>query len=460
MRCQPAINDAKRRRAEAGSVLIIVLWISIGLVSIALYFANSMNYELQAADNRVSGIAADQAIEGAARYVSYVLSLYGTNGVMPVSSQFQCAAVPVGAARFWLIGRDPNQDNPTEVTFGLVDEAAKLNLNSTSTNVFQYLPYMSADFSDNIMDWRGTNGSVALDYTSQGYSDKNAPFETVDELRLVSGATMAQIVGADVNRNGILDANETNLTGSGSQIDYGLAEYVTVYTREPNFGPGGLQLTNVSTSGQTKLSRLLQDAGTSSATRMATAIYNHTHVVRGARVTQVNFNGLFDFCLFCKNQGMSSSDFAALTPFVTTSTNTYIRSRVNFNNASADVLTAVFMGLGQDESTSESAAQTLVSYRSQNSSNLTSVAWVIDALGNNSPVVTALARGDYVTTHTYQFAADIAAVGPYGRGYRRVKFIFDTSDGAPKILYRQDLSHLGWALGDKTRQQLLAKESP
>src|SRR5882757_6486714 len=60
-------------RSQNGSVLIIVLWVAIGLVSIALYFANTMAYELRASDNRVSGLAADEAIEGAARYVSYVL---------------------------------------------------------------------------------------------------------------------------------------------------------------------------------------------------------------------------------------------------------------------------------------------------------------------------------------------------------------------------------------------------
>jgi hypothetical protein len=87
------------------------------------------------------------------------------------------------------------------------------------------------------------------------------------------------------------------------------------------------------------------------------------------------------------------------------------------------------------------------------------VAWVIDALGLSSPVVTALASGDYVTTHSYQFTADVAAVGAFGRGYRRVKFIFDVSDGTPKILYRQDLSRLGWALGDKARQTLLAQNA-
>ena len=69
MKLPGTIKNAGGRAKKRASVLIIVLWLSIGLVTIALYFANSMNYELQAADNRVSGIAADQAIEGAARYV-------------------------------------------------------------------------------------------------------------------------------------------------------------------------------------------------------------------------------------------------------------------------------------------------------------------------------------------------------------------------------------------------------
>ena len=460
MRCPSHITKGKPRRAQAGSVLIIVLWISIGLVSIALYFANSMNYELQAADNRVSGEAADQAIEGAARYVEYVLATYGTNGVMPNTNSFQCAAVPVGQAKFWLIGRDPNNENPTTPVFGLVDEAAKLNLNGISTNVLQYLPNMSSDFADAIMDWRGTNGVVSLDYASLGYEAKNAPFETVDELRLVYGATMNQLVGDDLNRNGVLDANETSLTGNG-QVNYGLVEYTTVYTREPNFNTNGVLYTNVNStaqSAQANLTQLLTSAGVSGATAMARSIYQHVKPPRG---TGTPFTGLFGFCLFCKNLGMSSQSFANLSSSITTTTNTYIRARVNVNDANDDVLTALFMGLNIDQSTAESAATTLINYRSQNTNQLSSVAWVIDALGNNSPVVTALARGDYVTTHTYQFAADIAAVGPFGRGYRRVRFIFDTSDGTPKILYRQDLSRLGWALGDPVRQQLLAaKDTP
>jgi type II secretory pathway component PulK len=451
-----ASGPAGCRRSQ-GSVLIIVLWVCIGLVSIALYFANQMTYELRAADNRVSGVMADQAIEGAARYVGLALQNYATNGATPDNTQFKCEAVPVGDAKFWLIGRDPNEGNSTEPYFGLVDEGGKLNLNNVSTNVFQYLPNVTSDFVDAIMDWRGTNGVVSLDYTSLGYAPKYAPFETVDELRLVYGATVNILAGEDLNRNGVLDKSEKDLNSNG-ELDPGLFEYVTVYTREPNFHSDGTTMTNINstTLTESQLRSLFQNAGTSSATSMAQSIFRYIHP--NPR-TVVKINGMLDFALRCKTVGMGSADFALIANSVTTSTNIYIRNRVNVNTANSDVLTAMFMGANVDEQTAISAAQTLITYRQQNPNNLGSIAWVIDALGNNSPVVTALAKGDYLTTHSYQFTADIAAVGPFGRGYRRVKFIFDVSDGAPKILYRQDLSRLGWALGEKARETLVAKDT-
>src|SRR5271165_6248938 len=60
--------------AQSGSVLIIVLWIAFGLVALALYFANSMNLEMRASDNRVCAQSAEQAIDGAVRYLTYVLT--------------------------------------------------------------------------------------------------------------------------------------------------------------------------------------------------------------------------------------------------------------------------------------------------------------------------------------------------------------------------------------------------
>jgi type II secretory pathway component PulK len=452
-------------RREKASVLIIVLWVSIGLVSIALYFANSMTYELRASDNRVSGLTADQAIEGAARYVGYVLSNYATNGAVPTSTEFSCEAVPVGDAKFWLIGRDLTGQNTTEPTFGLVDEASKLNLNNANTNVLSYLPNMTADFAQAIMDWRGTNGVVSLDYATLGYLPKNAPLETVDELRLVYGATVDLLAGDDINRNGVLDASEKDTTGTG-QLNSGLFEYTTVWTREPNFHSDGSSLTNVNTAAEAKIQALLQACNVGNATSMGTQLYRSIHPAGTGGVNACN--NILDLALRCNGLGMSEADFAKIYNEVTTTNATYFRGRVNVNTASADVLTALFMGINNNinEQTASGAAQTLITYRQQNPGTLNSIWWLIDALGNNNPVLTALARstansgGGYVTTKSFQFTADIAAVGPFGRGYRRVKFIFDTSEGSPIILYRQDLSRLGWALGDKARQTLVAKETP
>jgi len=204
------------RHAKRASVLIIVLWIVIGLVGITLYFANSMTLELRAADNRVNGLAAGQAIEGAARYVGFALANYATNGAMPTNAQFICADVPVGDSHYWIIGRDNSGTaSGTDPTFGLIDEGSKLNLNRANTNMLTYLPNMTPDLAGAILDWRSTNGSsdYALNYATLGYDDKNAPFESVDELRLVYGMTIDLLVGDDANRNGVLDANETSSTG-------------------------------------------------------------------------------------------------------------------------------------------------------------------------------------------------------------------------------------------------------
>ena len=150
---------------------------------------------------------------------------------------------------------------------------------------------------------------------------------------------------------------------------------------------------------------------------------------------------------FYLRSGMSSDEFGRIANDITVSSGAYIVGRVNVSTASPAVLTCL-PGLTAD------LAQQLVSYRQSNPDRATnSIAWVVDALGqNNSTALQALAAGDYITVQSYQFSADVAALGPYGRGYRRVRLVFDTSNGTPQVIYRQDLSHLGWALGRQVRE--------
>ncbi len=152
---------------------------------------------------------------------------------------------------------------------------------------------------------------------------------------------------------------------------------------------------------------------------------------------------------------MTTSEFAQISTNLTTTSGAFIEGRVNVNTAPLAVLTCLLNG-------DPAAAQQLITYRQSNPNNLTSIGWVIDALGQTfSTDLSMLETNDCITTQTYQFTADIAALGPHGRGYRRMKFIFDTSTGTPQILYRQDLTQLGWALGKDVRAQwLFAKNTP
>jgi DNA uptake protein ComE-like DNA-binding protein len=481
-------NDEVRRRnggigvpssfPERGSTLVIVMWIAFGLVSLTLYFGHTMSFELRASDNRVCGLAAEQAIDGAARYVSSMLADQLTNGLMPDPSSYACEAVPVGESHFWLIGRDTNSViGAPAIAFGLVDEASKMNLNTATSNMLFFLPNMNLDLTQAILDWRDTNGgSSSQTYYAMmhpPYQCKCAPFETVDELRLLYGADMDTLIGDDANRNGILDPNESDQSHN-STPNFGVLEYVTVYSREPITNVDGSVRVDIhllsSSSPETEALRsllstnltdaraeqILQQLGLVASTPSRAGATPTRGATRGGNTaaaaviaaTQI-FRSPLEFYL---KSGMTVDEFGSIANKITVTNGAYIEGRINVNTASAAVL-----GCLPGISDTPDLAQTLINYRQTNPDKLSSVAWVADALGqNNSSALTALQTNDCITTLSYQFSADVAALGPHGRGYRRALFVFDTCDGTPKVIYRQDRTHLGWALGKDVRQTWLA----
>ena len=437
---------------QRGSVLIIVMWVAFGLVSTALYFAHSMMFELRASDNRVASLEAEQGIEGAARYVNYVLTNYGTNGAVPDPTSYQREAVALGQARFWLIGRGAHPATPTEPAYRLTDEASKLNLNTATTNMLAALPHMTPQLAAAILDWRDVDSNVSqggaesetYNRLQPPYNCKNAPFESVEELRLVYGMTLDILYGEDFNLNGVLDGNENDGSLSppednrDGRLDPGIVEYVTVSSRQPN-----TTRTNVNTVAQ--LRPLLQQAF--GAARTGQILASAGLIAAGGNgpgrppSTPATLRSVLEFYI---KSGMTVDEFAQIAGRISASSSNSIPGLVNVNTASPEVL-ACIPGIGTDN------APALAAYRQTNPDKATSIAWVKDVL----PVASAIQAGPYLTAESYQFTADIAAVGHHGRGYSRVRFIFDTSEGTPKIRYRQDLTRLGWALGVTTRQRLL-----
>lgn len=436
-----------------GSVLVLVLWITFGLIVLAVYFANSMSMELRGAANRVASVQAEHIDEGAANYVAYILSTYGTNGIMPNLTQnlpdFRTTGVPVGDCYFWLIGRSDLQTLPERPAFGLIDEASKLNLNTATLEQLESLPNMTAEFAAAIIDWRDSDSDI----TDSGAEDetyarlnpprraKNAPFETTEELRLVYGSTLQLLYGEDANLNGALDLNENdgNLSlpydNNDGRLDPGLFEYCTVYSRQPSTRADGSPRINVANQqGRQQLPQLLSTVlSEDRANQIVSAVGNRT------------FQSVLEFYAASE---MTADEFALIHTDIATSTNAQV-GLVNVNTASEAVL-ACIPGIGVDY------AASLVTYRAANPTRLNSMAWVTEVLQPDS-----IAQcGRYLTDQTYQITADVAAVGANGRGYKRTRFVFDTSDGTPRIIYRRDLTALGWALGDDVRQEIkLAKDN-
>ena len=436
------------RSVEKGSVLIIVMWVSFGLVSLALYFGNSMSLELRAADNRLAGLEAEQAITGGVRYANYIFSNAEEPGKVPDPLTYQRENVAVGHARFWFLGRQEDQEQLADPFFSLADETAKLNVNTATTAMLENLPRMTSELAAAIVDWRDQDSEVtsggAEDETylrqRPAYRTKNAPFESVDELRLVFGMDLEILYGEDINQNGILDPNENDGDLSwppdnrDGRLDPGLVEYLTVHNPQSNPRPDGSPRINLANAaGRQQLNQLLEEEfGSERAAEIMGAL------------GPGGINNVLEFQI---RTGLSVTEFAKIAGHVTASNAQPPPALVNINTANATVL-ACIPGIDSEK------AESIVSYRQSNAGNLASPAWIPEVLGENLP-----AAAPFLTTVTTFFHVDVCALGRHGRGYRRVRFVVDASGETPKIISRRDLTHLGWALGRTVLQRRLTEDN-
>ena len=448
-------------RSTRGSVLVIVLIICLGLVSLTLVFGRSMLLSYRGADNELAGRQAEAAIRGAEQYAETIIAGSPIANTLPDRSTYQTTAVPVGEAFFWFIGEPLPSDPVDKPVFSLVDEASKLNLNSASSTSIELLPNITADLAVAIQQWRttaGTSTSSSISFNSV----KGGPFESPEELALVNGGTDPSVLyGDDTNLNHVFDpeessglsvggasANANPSPGSGTtvatpppstsgQFNPGLLEYVTTFSREPNTLSDGTKRGNV-LSGTNGLRNPLSTALGSERAQTAIQAAAATSARPGA-----GFRSVVDFCTKAQ---LTPDEWNTVAPYLTMSSGTYQVGLVNANTASAAVLTCL-------PGMTPALAQQMVASRPQpGTTAYGNLQWTVAVLGAQAGSI-----GRYLTARSFQFSVDVAAVGRHGRGYRRTLFVLDTSTdqaGAPQIVYRRNLSNLGWALGSDVRTAL------
>lgn len=436
--------------SRQGSVLIVVIWMALGLISLTLYFSSSILMEYKAADHGQAGLECEQAIEGARRYLAFILANQTTPGIVPnlEDGEYVAEDVPIGNARFFMVGRDIHSDvPPTEPAFGLVDEASKLNINSSdiTLEMLEALPGMDMDLAAAILDWADADqeltagGAESQDYLmlDMPYNAKDSGFESPEELRLVMGIDPTVMYGEDANRNGALDANENDGDDSyppdnnDGILQPGLVEYITTFTREPNTREDGSERIDITANGIRQ--------------RLTTLLEEEIGQERAGEIMQTMTPQVLDSIEspleFYIESRMTQEEFALIEDAIAVSDSDYLVGLVNVSTASAPVL-AVLPGM------TESLAADLVNARiDKDAETLKSVAWVAAEI---DPEV-ARSIGPFITARSYQFSADVAAFGHDGRGFRREAIVFDMEE-EPIIIYRRDLTRFGWPLGESLRQ--------
>jgi hypothetical protein len=139
---------------------------------------------------------------------------------------------------------------------------------------------------------------------------------------------------------------------------------------------------------------------------------------------------------------MTSAEFKLVIDSLTATHSVTLPGLVNVNTAPEEVLMCL-NGLTQSD------ADALIAQR-QNAADLTTVAWVYDALSKSK----ATGILNSITARSYQYSADIVAVSGDGRSFKRVRIVVDATTLPAKVVYRRELTSLGWPLPPEVRTAL------
>lgn len=286
-------NPSNSRR---GTVLLIVL-IVIVLVSLGAYtFSEVMLTEHVASDaygRRVqTRVFVESAIETVAAHLesedSDVVPNYYHNPEAYQAVMMRDSVNARGRGRYSIVSSVENSSGAGAIRFGLVNESSRLNLNTlaeegmseeTARERLMFIPGMTEDIADSILDWIDADddtrqyGAESDYYEAFGYSARNAPLDSLDELLMVKDMSPDLLYGEDVNRNGLLDPNENDgeaslpLDNQDGVLQVGWNEYFTVYSRESNLRADGSPKINVNSGILTDVFDMLEEEmGTDEAT--------------------------------------------------------------------------------------------------------------------------------------------------------------------------------------------------
>ncbi|HOW69973.1 MAG TPA: type II secretion system protein GspK [Phycisphaerae bacterium] len=422
-----------------GSVLIVAIVLVFTLASVTLALCRSMRVEIIASANHAAILQASAIERGAEQYLLAVLTEESSDLSGLTEDYF--AAVPVGEGYFWILR--PDYGDSFMPVFGMIDESAKLNINTATYDQLMMLPCMTDDVATAIVDWRDedsdlTQGGAENEYylsLADPYYCKNASFESVEELLLVRG-TLWELLYGEGQPLPMGSASLFSMSGSSMLDDVwlrrGIYDLLTIYSNEPSTSSSGGQKISLTDPNQrSQLRDLLRtQLGSSRGDQAANALGSGP------------LRDIFD--LYFQAQ-LTADELALITDGVTSGGSA--RGRINVNTAPREVL------LTLDGLDTADVDKLVSQRRSLTTTQSTSIAWVADALGQK-----AVGLGNRITGRGYQYSAYVLAASGNGRAFKQVRVVIDASGTTPQIVYRRDITDRGWLMEPEILASLRAGE--
>jgi type II secretory pathway component PulK len=325
----------------------------------------------------------------------------------------------------------------------VIDEAAKLNINTATKDQLMALPYMEEEVADAILDWRDDDDEPRGEGAEAGYYEnlpipykiRNGQFKTLRELLEVKGVTEASLYGEDTNLNGRLDSNERDgdlsppSDNSDDRLDQGWIAYLTCHSYEKNVDANGDKRVNINQADQQQL----QDQLDLKASQAKWIVDNRGQGYKSIaglindnspKTSSEGSSGNQD-----QAEQLDMETFRRIADCITISAEDKIPGKININTASLDVLVALF---GREDQARQ-IAQGIVADRSSLLYGFTSVA---DLLNQQSMSVERFkAVADLVTVRSDVYTIQCLATADVSGASFRTECVADRSASPCTILY-------------------------
>jgi type II secretory pathway component PulK len=491
-------------------VVLIIVLVVVAVLALAAYAF----HDVMLSENEVTQMAGRQiqayslAASGVADLQVSLMQDAATQaeagGLYDNAAKFQAVTVvqeegETDIGRFTVIAPALDADgNPSGVRYGLEDESARVNLNALTTmetqskalgqetagrDLLMALPGMTEEIADAILDWLDEDeepreyGAEADYYASLSppYAPKNGQLETVEELLLVRGVTPQLLFGADVNRNGMIDAGEMEQSGMAAMdtettITTGLAGQLTLYSKENNVNPEGSPRVKLNEDDMQTLYDSLAAVLPEEWATFIVAYRQQTELYTGSEAGELYSSGELDLTQPGKTklnqvldligkkvqvkfkgaekavvlQSPFAEDLVSMSTYMSqlmdqvTIADTVIPGRININQASRDVLAGI-------PGMSDEIVEQIVGQRNPDpgadAANLGHETWLLtEGLVTLDEMKTLM---PFVCAGGAVYRAQVIGYYDDGRAASRLEVVLDATQQPVRVLLWRDISHLG-----------------